>query len=66
MEINSQEEVAAAENHRIEVEINPQEEAVKSALREAIALAIAAVVATEPEIAQANPIARDSPLRITS
>jgi len=41
------------------VEINPQEEAVTSALGEAIALAIAAVVATEPEIAQANPV-RDS------
>ena len=59
MEINSQEEAAAAENHRIEVEINPQEEAATSALGEAIALAIAAVVATETEIAQVDPV-RDS------
>lgn len=60
MEINPQEGVAAAaENHRIEVEINPQEEAATSALGEAIALAIAAVVATETEIAQVDPV-RDS------
>ena len=50
---------AAAENHRIEVEINPQEEAATSALGEAIAPAIAAVVATETEIAQVDPV-RDS------
>ena len=61
MEINHQEEAAAAaENHRIEVEINPQEEAATSALGEAIALAIVAVVAIEAEIAQAEPIERDS------
>jgi hypothetical protein len=46
------------------VEINPQEEAGTSVLEEATALAIPAVVAIEPEIAQADPIARDSPLRI--
>ena len=51
---------AAAENHRIEVEINPQEEAATSALGEAIAQAIVAALATEPEIAQAEPIVRDS------
>jgi len=60
VEINSQEEAAAAENHRIEVEINPQEEAATSALGGAIALAIVAVVATEAETAQADPIERDS------
>ena len=61
MEINPQEGVAAeAENHRIEVEINPLEEAATSALGEAIALAIVAVVATEAETAQAEPIVRDS------
>tara|TARA_B100000470_G_scaffold93645_1_gene72267 strand:+ start:227 stop:430 length:204 start_codon:yes stop_codon:yes gene_type:complete len=61
VEINPQEgEAAAAENHRIEVEINPQAEAATSALGEAIALAIVAVVATETEIAQADPIVRDS------
>jgi hypothetical protein len=42
------------------VEINPQEEAATSALGEAIALAIVAVVATETEVAQADPIVRDS------
>jgi len=51
---------AAAENHRIEVEINPQAEAATSALGEAIALAIVAVVAIEAETAQAEPIERDS------
>ena len=61
MEINPQEGVAAAaENHRIEVEINPQAEAATSALGEAIALAIVAVVATDAETAQAEPIERDS------
>ena len=61
MEINPQEGVAAAaENHRIEVEINPQEEAATSALGGAIAQAIVAVVATETETAQAEPIVRDS------
>jgi hypothetical protein len=42
------------------VEINPLEEAATSALGEAIALAIVAVVATEAETAQAEPIVRDS------
>jgi hypothetical protein len=42
------------------VEINPQEEAATSALGEAIAQAIVAALATEPEIAQAEPIVRDS------
>ena len=42
------------------MEINPQEEAATSALGEAIAQAIVAALATEPEIAQAEPIVRDS------
>jgi hypothetical protein len=61
VEINHQEGAAAAdENHRIEVEINLLEGAATSALGEAIALAIVAVVAIEAEIAQAEPIERDS------
>ena len=54
---------AAAENPRIEVEINPQEEVATSVLGEAIALTIVAVVATETEVAQADPV-RDSPREI--
>ena len=56
---------AAAENPRIEVEINPQEEVATSVLGEAIALTIVAVVATETEVAQVDLIVRDSLVRIT-